>query len=110
MSWKEIGDIAFYICTGITVLFAALYLFLAPWWKTVTGQNIMAVMGTMALAFSYFSWAIHSDGIPDGFDPMRAVLFALLAASIGWRTVIFIRQHLIRSLKGENENELENTR
>lgn len=110
MDWKEIGDIAFYICTAITVVFSLMYLFLAPWWRTVTGRNIMAVMGTMALAFSYFSWAIAVGGVPEGFDAVRAFLFTLLALSVGWRTVIFIRHHLIPSFRGDESNELEDAR
>lgn len=114
MDWRQIGDFMFYLCTAVTVLFAVLYLFLAPWWRTVTGRNIMSVMGAMALAFSYFSWAIHVGGVPQGFDAMRAVLFAGLTLSVGWRTVIFIRHHVLRSLRGtgneEDTNELENAR
>lgn len=105
LDWVHIGDLAFYITTAITVTFAVLYLLFAPWWKTTTGQNIMAVMGSMALAFSYFSWAINIGGIPEGFHIMRALLFALIGASVGWRTVIFIRQHLIPSLRGERNVE-----
>jgi hypothetical protein len=103
--WKEVGDVAFYVATFVTVLFAGLYLFLAPWWKTTTGQNIMAVMGSMALAFTYFSWAIYAGGIPEGFHVMRAVIFAMITGAVGWRTVIFIRHHLIPSLRGERNVE-----
>lgn len=114
MSWKYIGDIAFYAATGITILFTVLYGFLAPWWETHTGRNIIAVMGSVAMAFSYFSWAIAVGGIPPGFDATRAFLFMSIGLAIGWRTVIFIRVHLLRSLrgdpKGDNKNELENSR
>jgi hypothetical protein len=114
MSWKDIGDLAFYIATGVTILFVLLYGFLAPWWETSTGRNVMAVMGSVALAFSYFSWAIAVGGIPPGFDAVRALLFLGIAAAIGWRTVIFIKAHLLRSLrgpepKGDNRN-VENVR
>jgi hypothetical protein len=114
MSWKDIGDWAFYAATAITITFALLYGFLAPWWETVAGRNIIAVMGSVALAFGYFSWAISVGGIPPGFDMTRALLFIGIGAAIGWRTVIFIRVHLLRSLrgdpKGDNKNELENSR
>lgn len=117
MNWKLAGDIAFYAATAVTVAFSLLYLLFAPWWKTTAGRNIMSVMGSVALAFGYFCWAIASDGIPPGFDVMRALLFMGIAAAIGWRTVIFIRHHLIRSLSErrrnpleDNGNELENAR
>lgn len=114
MNWKEIGDWAFFAATAVTVFFALAYFLGAPWWKTITGRNIMAVMGSMAVAFGYFSWAIAVGGIPPGFDAVRALLFAGLALSIGWRTVIFIRHHLIPSLRGivkeERKNELEDAR
>ena len=67
MSWRDVGDVAFYVAAGVTVTFALLYLLFAPWWKTVGGRNIMAVMGSVALAFAYFAWAIASKGIPAGF-------------------------------------------
>lgn len=115
MSWKEIGDWAFYASTAVTVLFAILYGFLAPWWATTAGRNIMAVMGSVALAFGYFTWAIAVGGIPPGFDATRALLFMGIASAIGWRTVIFVKVHLLRSLrgqdpKGDNKNELEDAR
>lgn len=111
MSWDKLGDIAWYTTTFITVLFALMYLLTAPWWKTVTGRNIMAVMGSMAVAFAYFTWIIWLGHLPPGFQPMRALLFMAIGGSIGWRTVIFIRTHLIRSLTGkERVNELEDSR
>jgi hypothetical protein len=111
MTWQAIGDWAFYALAGVTVLFSLLYLVLAPWWKTVTGRNIMTVMGSLAFALGYFTWVILRDGVPEYFWPMRAFLFATLAASIGWRIVIFIRHHLVRSLRPEKERKnVENAR
>lgn len=112
--WREFGDWAFFACAFITVLFAVLYLFLAPWWQTVTGRNIMSVMGSIAVAFAYFAWVIHLGGVPGYFWPMRAILFSGIALAIGWRIVIFIREHLRRSLRTSkrkrDEDELENSR
>lgn len=112
MSWRTYGDWAFYACTAVTVLFALLYLALAPWWKTIAGRNIMTVMGSLAVALAYFTWVIVNGGVPHYFWPTRALLFTGLAAGIGWRTVIFIRHHIIRSLRdrGGDKNELENSR
>lgn len=114
MNWKTAGDWAFYVATAITIIFAVLYFLGAPWWKTTTGRNIMAVMGAMAVAFGYFSWAISVGGIPPGFDIVRAFIFAGIALAVGWRTVIFIRHHLLPSLRGnpkeDNDNELEDAR
>lgn len=110
MTWKLIGDVAFYAATAISVLFALLYLVFAPWWKTTAGRNIMAVMGSVAVAFGYFSWAIAVGGIPPGFDAVRALIFAGIASAIGWRTLIFIRHHLLPSLRERNKDELEDAR
>lgn len=115
MSWKDVGDWAFYGATAVTIVFAVMYGLLAPWWETTAGRNIMAVMGSVAVAFSYFTWAIAVGGIPPGFDMVRALLFIGIGLSIGWRTVIFINVHVRPSLrrpepKGGNENELENSR
>ena len=99
MNWKLAGDIAFYAATAASVSFALMYLLFAPWRSTAAGRNIMAVMGSVALAFGYFTWAIAIGGIPPGFHPVRALLFMSIAAAIGWRTVIFIRHHILRSLR-----------
>lgn len=116
MSWESYGNFAFYVCATVTMLFALLYLVSAPWWETVGGRNIMAVMGSVALAFVYFAWAISAGGIPAGFHQTRAILFTGIALSIGWRVVILIRYHILRSLrksppiKEGNEDDLEDAR
>lgn len=112
MSWKEAGDLAFYAAAAATVLFAVLYLVSAPWWKTVAGRNIMSVMGSVALAFGYFAWAIAAGGLPPAFHPMRAILFAGIALAVGWRVVILIRTHILPSLRRKRgkSNELEDAR
>lgn len=114
MSWETLGDVAFYVAAFSSALFAVLYLFFAPWWKTSAGRNIMAVMGILALAFGYFAWAIANDGPPPGFLPMRALLFIGIALSVSWRTMLFIRHHVVRSLRGRARermgNELEDAR
>ena len=112
MSWKTYGDWAFYACAFVAVMFSLLYLFLAPWWKTVSGRNIMTVMGSLAVALGYFGWVIYIGGVPSHFWPIRALIFTAIAAAIGWRIVIFIRHHVIRSLRaGEGtKHELEDPR
>lgn len=99
MSWREAGDVAFYACTVVTVAFAILYFLSAPWWTTTTGRNIMAVMGSVALAFGYFTWVIWIGGVPGGFYPMRALIFALIALAIGWRLLILIKHQVIPVLR-----------
>jgi drug/metabolite transporter (DMT)-like permease len=114
LNWNVIGNGAFYVATASTVIFAILYLFLAPWWKTPAGRNIMAVMGAMGLAFGYFAWAIAIGGTPPAFVPMRAIIFIAIAASVTWRTVIFIKHHVIRSLFGregaDRDDHLQDSR
>jgi hypothetical protein len=112
VSWDQLGDIGFYGSTVVTVLFALLYAIFAPWWKTRTGRNIMAVMGSIAVTFAYFTGVIWLGHVPVGFLPMRAFLFIAIGLTIGWRTVIFIRFHIIPSLRTgrEHKNELEDAR
>lgn len=112
MSWDTYGDVAFYACTVVTVLFAILYMTFAPWWRTTTGRNIMAVMGSVALAFGYFTWAIAKGRVPVGFYPMRAFIFTFIALAIGWRVVIFTRHQVIPAFRGGRgeRNELEDAR
>jgi hypothetical protein len=110
LSWNLLGNIAFYLATASSIIFALLYFLLAPWWKTLAGRNIMAVMGAMAVAFGYFSWAIAIGGAPPGFQPMRALIFLSIAASVTWRTVIFIKRHVADSLSERKKNELEDAR
>jgi hypothetical protein len=91
LSWKQYGDFAFYACTVATVAFVIAYLVLAPWYRTTTGRNIMAVMGSVALAFVYFTVAIQQGGVPFGFYPIRALLFTFIFLSVGWRVIILVR-------------------
>jgi hypothetical protein len=113
LSWDLIGDVAFFVATASTIIFALLYVLLAPWWKTSAGRNIMAVMGTMALAFGYFTWSILVGGARHSYMPMRALIFLAIASSVTWRTVIFVKHHIIRSLADRKESrnhELEDAR
>ena len=108
MGWKEFGDWAFLACAVVAVLFAVLYLFSAPWWTTPTGRNIMALMGSVALAFTYFAWVIQIGGVPYGFYPIRAMLFVGIATSIGWRVAILVKSHIIPSLTSGRRGERSN--
>ena len=113
MSWREVGDVGFYAATAVAIAFSLLYLIFAPWWKTETGRNIMAVMGSMAITFGYFAWVISLGHLPAGFMPVRAILFNAVAVSIVWRTVMLIRSHIIPSLRRtgkERKDELEDSR
>jgi drug/metabolite transporter (DMT)-like permease len=100
MGWKLYGDLAFYACTAVALLFALMYLVFAPWWKTPTGRNIMAVMGSMALALGYFAWAIAVKRVPPGFFPIRAILFTGIALAIGWRVWMLIKAQFLQRKRG----------
>lgn len=91
MTWQQYGDLAFYACAVVSLVFVVVYMLLAPWWRTTTGRNIMAVMASVALTFCYFAYAIKEGGVPYGFYPIRAMLFTAVFLSIGWRIVILIR-------------------
>lgn len=106
MSWRQFGDFAFYACTVACVAFVLAYLVLAPWYRTTTGRNIMAVMSSMALAFVYFTLAIHSGGVPWGFYPIRAMLFTFIFLSVAWRVALLLRVQLAaRKEKARVERE-----
>jgi hypothetical protein len=108
MSWQSYGDLAFYALAGVTVVFSFAYLFLAPWYRTATGRNIMAVMGSLAAALAYFAWVIANKGVPAGFYPARALLFTALFAAVAWRLWLFVRHQLLH--KGSMEAEDEKVR
>ncbi len=110
MSWKDFGDWAFFGAAIASLLFVLVYLTIAPWWETSTGRNIMAVMGTVAIAFGYFAWVILAGGVPDGFYPVRALLFTGIALSISWRVWMLIRVQLRRKPKEGNRNEPQDAR
>jgi len=103
MSWKDYGDFAFYTTAVVTVAFALLYLVFAPWSRSATGRNIMAVMGSMALGFSYFAWVIYNGGVPAYFYPIRAVIFTFLALSIAWRVWMLLRVQILDRKKEPND-------
>lgn len=94
MTWKEYGDLAYYGCAFAAGLFVLVYMTIAPWWRTMTGRNIMAVMFSVASTLIYFAFAIKNKGVPHGFYSVRAVLFSLLFLSLGWRLVILLRAQL----------------
>lgn len=105
MNWKEYGDLAYYACTVAAAVFVVLYLLIAPWYKTATGRNIMAVMASMAGILVYFTWAIwHGSPLPFGFYPMRAVLFTALGLSLVWRVIILVRAQLAARRVGKEES------
>lgn len=104
--WVEAGNVAFYGLAGVSALFVLAYFLLSPWWKTETGRNIMAVMGSLALTAAYFSLAISQGGVPWGFYPIRFLLFSSLLLAVGWRLVLFVRAQLLaRSDKTEKKEE-----
>lgn len=93
--WEAYGNVAFYACATAAVMFVLMYLVITPWWRTEAGRNIMAVMGTLAVAMAYFGWVISQGGVPDGFWPIRAILFTCMFLSIAWRVVMLIRAQLL---------------
>lgn len=93
--WRLLGNLSFYGLTAVSGIFCVLYLTLSPWWKTQTGRNIMALMGSLALSAGYFTWAIVRQGVPPWFYPIRFFLFTSLFLAIGWRVVIFVRAQLL---------------
>lgn len=104
--WRTMGTVSFYALAVASGLFCTLYLFLSPWWKTSTGRNIMALMGTLAASSCYFAWVIARGGVPAGFYPIRFMLFTGLFLAIAWRVVIFVRAQLLARVRPKgDENE-----
>jgi hypothetical protein len=92
-------------------LFVLLYGMAAPWWRSLAGRNIMAVMGTVAVAFGYFAWVIFQGGVPGYFFPVRFFLFLGIFLSIGWRVLILVRRQIFDVLRERKlRHELEDQR
>lgn len=108
--WKTLGDLAIFAAAAVTLLFAMAYATLAPWWRTETGRNIMAVMGVLAMALGYFGWIIARGAIPEGFYPIRFTIFAVLGLVIGQRLIIFVKRQILARRSEEDPNELEDAR
>lgn len=102
MTWKEYGDLVYYGCAIVAGLFVLIYLTIAPWWKTLTGRNIMAVMGSMAATLIYFAFAIRNKGVSPGYYPVRALLFTAMFLSVGWRIAILVKAQLFSRRKGDS--------
>lgn len=114
--WLQAGECAFYAFTTATVLFMILYGTLSPWWRTPTGRNIMTLMSSLGVAGVYFSWAYERGGpLPEGFYPVRFVIFFALFLAVSWRVVLFTREQILvrrenRSSAKGNQHDLENVR
>jgi hypothetical protein len=94
-AWRLAGEYAFYAFTGATVLFILLYGVLAPWWRSATGRNIMTLMGALAVACVYFTWAyVREGGLPPAFLPIRFCIFVVLFLAVSWRVVLFVREQI----------------
>lgn len=102
--WRDAGTYMFYGLTGVSVLFVLMYLVLSPWWKTETGRNIMAVMGSLASTLAYFTVAVWMGHTPFAFYQARFFLFLVLALAIGWRVVLFVRAQLLNRSNKEKQD------
>jgi len=103
-AWHVYGDYALYAAAASAFVFVMLYMVLSPWWRTAAGRNIMAVMGALGAGLVYFGWIVLRGGVPAGFWPARALLFTAMFLAIGWRVVLFIREHVLARWK-EQESE-----
>jgi hypothetical protein len=105
-TWKLWGDVAFYGVATASTVFVLLYATLSPWWRSATGRNIMAVMGSLALASVYFAFAVALGRAPFHLHAARFVLFGSLFLAITWRVIIFIREQLCaRRLVRETDSD-----
>ena len=92
--WKTIGDVAFYGIAVSSGVFSLMYLFLAPWYRTQAGRNIMAVMGSLACLVVYFAAAIAVGKAPAAYE-VRAIGFVALCLAITWRVRILVKEQLL---------------
>lgn len=93
--WMTAGDYAFYVFSALALLFVMLYAIFSPWWLSETGRNIMAVMASLAIIGAYATTIRLMEHKPPLYAETRFALFALLAASVGKRIILFVRAQLL---------------
>jgi hypothetical protein len=94
MSWREFGNLAILAVAILSALFALLYAFIAPWYRTAMGRALFSVLASLAIGVAYFGWAIFHVPLPPAFFPMRALIFLAIAGSIGSSAILLVRAQI----------------
>jgi hypothetical protein len=106
-TWRLIGNVLIMLNATAAGCFAVSYGVFAPWYRSQTGRNIMAVMGVLAINASYFSWAaFRGHGLPASFYPVRAGMFLLLFLVLAQRFIIFVRAQLLAKRANPRSKEI----
>jgi len=88
-----IGNALVIITTALAWLFCVLYHFMAPWWRSEMGRNIMTYGLVVAVVLSLSVVRIVSDAVVETpwFSVLRLITFAGVPVAIGWRIAILLR-------------------
>lgn len=113
MDWKVFGNWVLVAAALLAFLFAILYSFTAPWYKSAIGRSLFGVLSSLAGGMVYFGWSVHHSPLPRSFYPLRALIFSAIAASVGASVILLARAqwggHPKRE-KDADEVELEEPR
>jgi hypothetical protein len=104
MNWKEIGDVLIVMAAIMSGIFVLVYGFIAPWYRTAEGRNIMGVMGTLFIGLAYYGWAVSQGGTPEGAYPTRAAIFLALVLFLAQRVIVLIRAQIVHRRNREVSN------
>lgn len=87
------GNVLVLITTVLGWTFCVLYHFLAPWWRTTMGRNVMTYGLVVAAVLSLSSARIIAGaGLETTwFQVLRLIVFAGVPMAISWRIAILLR-------------------
>jgi hypothetical protein len=96
-----IGNALILVTTVLAWVFCILYHFLAPWWRSEMGRNVMVYGLVVAAVLSLSVVRFASDAVVETpwFAVLRLAVFAGVPVVIAWRIAILIRVQL-RNPKG----------
>lgn len=94
MNWREFGNLMLAATGVLSVIFVAMYGLAAPWYRSSMGRALFAVLFSLAGGITYFVWSVHHVPLPAGFFPMRALIFTIMAFSIGSSVILFARAQM----------------
>lgn len=92
---RALGDAELNVIFGMLMVFVGLYLALAGWWRTPMGRHIMAFMlsATVTVGVRVSKTFL---GEWSGYYTLRAMAFALVILTLGWRILLLIKAQIAR--------------
>jgi hypothetical protein len=96
-----VGNALVVLTAVLAWAFCVLYHFLAPWWRSTMGRNVMTygLVVAAVLSLSVVRLAFGAAVDTPWFSVLRLVVFAGVPLAIGWRIAILVRLQ-IRNPKG----------